>query len=222
MDAARLNAIVYAGRGKAALRIGTAFTICRPNQPANPLANTIATIPAAFSPNGKYTTPNLYGHPIWFADLDGALVNVGDYLVSTDGTQTYFVGAKQSLLPIVAIECNTSLRLSRTIAASGIGALPYSGQSDATSDAVDPMGQKSPFVGWPCSVLIGKGAERFANAVPSSPKTSPGWQILLPASVPVAITLADRFFDATGRVFDVVQAEQTDMGWRISASEMHA
>ncbi|MDY7525492.1 hypothetical protein [Sphingomonas sp. 10B4] len=223
MDAATLNARVYAGRAKAAQRIGTPFTIYRPAGTVNPLtASQGGTFVALNAADNSYRKPNLYGHPIWFADMDGRLVNTGDYLVSADSVQIYFVGAKQSLLPIVAIECNQAVRITRAVETPGaVGSVGYSGLCDSAGEAVNVIGQQSPFIGWPCSMLLGKGNEKATNALPAGTRQQPGWMILLPVSAPAGLGIGDRLVDANNRIYSIQQAELTDMGYRIIASEVH-
>jgi hypothetical protein len=230
MDAAQINALIYQGRAIAASIIGTPYVVSRPIDPADPLGNPVATLYAAFNAaDNKYGKPGLYGKPIWFADMDGSQVDVGDYLAEAACAppverQIYFVAGLQSLLPIVVVKCNSALRLLRTNDPGGtqIGAGPYSGKTDAWDGATDVLGCKAPFVGWPCSMVLGKGAERFTGAVPSSPRTMPGWEIMLPPSVPAQIVLGDRFADMTGRFYSVQQAELSELGWRVIAAEVHA
>ena len=170
MNADQINAKIYAGRGKAALRLGLSYTVMRPNQAANPLANPVATIQAALNAgDNAYRKPNLPGSAFWFADMDGTVTQPGDYLVRQSGGQTYYIAGQQPLLPIICVECNRSIRIARAPSAAGsaadaVGALEYnglclSGSGDDAGDVlgVDPAHNGGVFTGWPCSILFGKG-----------------------------------------------------------------
>lgn len=62
MDAGMLDARIYAGRGKAAARIGTMTRVYRPADALNPLANLVALVPVAYNAlDGKYAAANSYG-----------------------------------------------------------------------------------------------------------------------------------------------------------------
>lgn len=221
MDAATINARIYAGRAKAAQRIGYSYTVRRPTGAANPMPAPIATIPAAFNAgDNTYRMPNLYGKPVWFADLDGRQVQPGDYLIRTDlATDVYFIAVLQPLLPIIAIDCPRTIRITSPIAPSAVGAVGYSGICDATGSSTDVLGTAAN--PWPCSIILGKGTQGTKTNLPSSGKEA-GWQILLPPSVPVRIDAGMRILDDLGRKYDVVAAELTDLGWRIMAHEDHA
>ncbi|MFY0022284.1 hypothetical protein ABTQ05_20380, partial [Acinetobacter baumannii] len=65
--------------------------------------------------------------------------------------------------------------------------------------------------------------ERNLSEIPSSVQQI-GWRIILPPSVPtsVVITAADILTDDLGRRYAVQGAESTDMGWRMTCTELHA
>lgn len=226
MDAATINDRIYAGRAKAATRIGYSFNVYRPEDAYTPIGLPIDTIPAAFNAgDNTYAKPNLYGHPIWFADLDGRRVQPGDYLVRADDpTEVYFIAAKQSLLPIIAIDCPRTVRITTPVVAASVGAVGYSGICDADEESSDVLGSGglanlSP---WPCSITLGKGTQAVQTGLPSGSGKGLGWQVLLPPSAPVTITAGMRLIDDLGRNYDVAGAELSDLGWRLSAFEDHA
>lgn len=222
MDAATINARIYAGRGKAAQRIGYSYTVHRPVSAATALPAPIATIPAAFNAgDNKYAKPNEYGHPIWYADLDGRLVQPGDYLVRTDQpTDVYFVAGMQPLLPIIAIDCPRTVRVTVPVPTTAIGAVGYSGICDTVGEMTTALGSNA--AGWPCSITLGKGTQTAATHLPTGSTKQQGWQVLLPPSVPITINAGMRLIDDLGRKYDVVAAELSDLGWRIMANEDHA
>ena len=105
MNGPELQAKLYAGYVKAALRLGTPYLQYRPTGPANPIAsgNLVQSLTAAFdpAPGFEFHHPALFGKPVWYALLDGTQTVVGDYLVGSAGT--YFIAAMQPLLPIAAV-----------------------------------------------------------------------------------------------------------------------
>jgi hypothetical protein len=232
MRAEQIHAKIYAGRGKAALRLGVSYDVWRPAQAADPFTNQIATIKAAFnSGDNTYKMPNMPGEAYWFADIDGRLTKAGDYLThAEDPTNIKFIAGQQLLLPIVAVDCNRSVRLSRPVAPSGaaaVGAMGYSGLCDSAAESVDMLGTSEKvtggkMIGWPCSILVGKGSLKNSAALPAGTRNQMGWLILLPPSIPIVVNVGDRITDDLGRLYVVDQAEQTDLGWRIYATEVHA
>lgn len=218
MDAATINAKIYAGRGKAALRLGYDCNLFRPTTAANPFSNGIrTTLKAAFNAgDNSYRSPNLYGDAVWYGDFDARVTLPGDYLVRILDGQIYYVGQMQSLLPIICIDCTRSLRITRQAAATQFGDIGYSAMQP--SGNVDVLG--TPATLWPASILIGPRSQ-VSIGLPADVKQA-GWRILLPLSVPITIRQDDIMTDDLGRRYAVEVAELTDLGWRINANEMHA
>ncbi|MDE2354163.1 MAG: hypothetical protein KGL17_03980 [Betaproteobacteria bacterium] len=217
MDGATIQQRIYAGRAKAAARIGLACAQYRPLSAAAPLGNLIGTVLAAFnSGDSNYRAPNLPGDPIWYADLDGRLTQPGDYLVRALDGQTWFIAGQQQLLPIIAVNCNRSLMVSRDVRTPTVGAVGYSGLAPATLTPV--LG--APGKLWPASVLAGPKKES-SSGLPAGVKNA-NWKVMLPPSVPVTIYPGDILTDDLGQRYSVEAAEQTDTGWRITAFEAHS
>ena len=216
MDAATIQAKIYAGRAKAALRLGMDCNVFRPLSAAAPLGNQVATIKAAFnSGDNSYKSPNLPGDAIWYGDLDGRLTKPGDYLQRVADGQTYYIAVQQQLLPIICVECNRSVHITRQKTQTGIGAINYGG-SIPTQDT-DVLGTTSAL--WPASILFG-GKVQAGMGLPAGVRES-GWRILLPPSVPVTIMAGDIVTDDLGKRYAIDGAELTDTGWRINAQEVH-
>ena len=215
MDAARIQAKIYAGRGKAALRIGFPCCVYRPVSVDAPLSNQIAIIKAAFNAaDNVYGKPNLFGKPIWFGDFDGRLTQAGDYLIrQTDGA-AFYIAAQQPLLPIICVDCPRKLWISRQDDAQTVGVGGYSG----LTDLVDILGTAdNP---WPASILIG-GRVQASTGLPAGVREA-AWSILLPPTVPVTVQSSDIASDDLGRRFTIESAELTDLGWRMLATEVHS
>jgi hypothetical protein len=228
MNADQIHDKIYSGRAKIAMRLGKSYDVYRPVRANNPLTNQIATIKAAFNAgDSKYKKPNMPGDPIWFGDFDGRITCVGDYLVNTENkSDIRYIAAQQQLLPIIIVECNRSVRLIRAKNEQSVGYVGYSGVDYAANKNDDILGlapenNNGKFIGWPCSILLGKGQMKNTEPLPASSSEQTGWQILLPASVPVVVNADDLLIDDLARKYSVSGAEKTDLGWRIKAIEVH-
>lgn len=215
MDGAKLHSLIYKGRAHAAARIGLPCQVFRPINATAPLTNQVARLNVAFNAaDPTYKKPNLYGKPIWYADMDGRQTLPGDYLVRISDNAVWFVADQQQLLPIVAISCNGWVKVRRQAPATTFGAGPYSGVINPAYilGSVDAP--------WPASILMG-GRALASIGLPADVKEG-GWRILLPPSVPIEIEAGDRLDDDLARSFYVESAELTDMGWRLTVNEVHA
>jgi hypothetical protein len=221
MDGPTIQARVYAGYAKAAKVIGIAYDQYRPLSAALPLGNKVSTVLMALDSGTTFTfkSPNEYGDPTWLALINDATVQTGDYLVGNNGginPGIYFIAGKQFLLPVLAIECNRSVRITRENTVTGVGAVAYSGKLPSTE--TDVLG--APGAMWPASILAGGRKEAGVN-LPAGTKNA-GWKMLLPPSVPIVILAGDMVTDDLGRRYAVDGAELTDLGWRINANEVHS
>lgn len=222
MDATKLQTKIYKGYGQAAKRLGMPYAQYRPTGAGDPLATSIGTILTALNAEDmSYGKPNRYGAPVWYGLFDARTTQVGDYLVGSQGT--FFIASQQLHLPIQVVECNRKVRISRAAAQPGVGAVGYGGPCGDADDQYligDGSGVGS---GWPASILLFGQREKAISGLPGSSQQV-GWRILLPASIPssVIIQAADTISDDIGRRYIVQGAELTDMGWRITTSELHA
>lgn len=212
MDAAKLEAKIYAGYGKAAQRIGYTVDLFRPSSAINPLdaTNKQRSFPASFNAEDmKYGKPNKFAKPTWYGVFDGRLAQVGDYLVSAnDGT--FFVAAMQTALPILLVQCNRTVNVLRPQQQTGVGAVGYGG--DVDSNETEMMHQ------WPAAVLQGTKGEKNDSQLPGDTR-SPWWAILLPHYAGVTLRSADIITDDLARRYVISSAELTDLGWRITAMQ---
>lgn len=210
MDAATLEAKIYAGYGKAAQRIGYMTDVFRPVNAFNPLSlgNKITSIPASFNAEDmKYGRPNKYGHPTWFGVFDGSQTLVGDILTNEqDGA--FYIAAQQTALPILMVQTNRTINVLRPAAQAGVGAIGYGGDTVATETPL--------MTAWPASVLQGTKGEKSMAGLPMDDR-NPWVQILLPAISGVNIRTSDVITDDLGRRMIASSSELTDLGWRITA-----
>lgn len=124
MDAARIQHLIYAGYGKAAIRIGPTYSQYRSASHLNPIqsANLVATLPASFNIGGAYTGQNKANQLYWQIIADATGFQLGDYLV---GPATYCVVALDSILPPIALRCTQTLSFSRPAINQSAGLQPY-------------------------------------------------------------------------------------------------
>lgn len=218
MDGATIQARVYAGYAKAAAVIGVNYSQYRPLSAASPLGNFISVLKAALDSSSTYSfkEPNEYGDPTWFALINDANTQTGDYLVGAGGN--YFIAGKQFLLPVIVVECNRKIKITRQNNQTGIGAIGYSGIQPSTEN--DILGGVGVANWWPASILLGGKSQRETGK--GSEVDQLGWKVLLPPSVPVQILPNDIITDDMGRRYTITGAELTDLGWRIVAQESHA
>ena len=218
MNGNQIQAKVYAGYAKAASVIGVSYNLFRPISPVAPFGNQVSTLLAALDSTSsyKFKEPNSYGDPTWFALISDATTQTGDYLQNASGT--YFIAGKQFLLPVILVDCNRLVRVTREAALSAVGALPYSGLNQAAD--TDILGTKGvPTSYWPCSILLGGRFDK-AGTLPADVRNE-GWKVLLPPSVPVVIKPGDILTDDLGKRYTVTGAELTDLGFRMTAQEAH-
>lgn len=227
VDAIRIQSHIYKGYGKAAERLGLPFSIKRPTSTTDPLENEVGVVKVSLNAEDfRYGKPNKYGKPTWYAVMDGTTSRVGDYLVGADlagRPQIFFIATQQPLLPILVVECNGSIRISRTTASVGeVGPTSYSGVCDDSGDAEDVIG-KADGEGWPASLIFGTGRLKNDSAMPAGTFEQLVWQIRLPASIPddIVITPGDILTDDLNRKFVTNGAEKTALGWRVNATEVH-
>jgi hypothetical protein len=215
MDGLTLQSKVYAGYAKAALRIGLPYDIYRPMTWDNPLADgPVATVPAAFTVHGpsnfQFGTPADYQKPLFHALLDGAQVQVGDYLVSETNPQgPFFIAAKDAGVPVLAVQCNRTLTAWAPGPVLSVGANGYSGTTQANETAF--------MTGWPASVLLGARGDRDQQLPEDAGYGS--WRILMPHWPGAVIRAGTILTDDINNRMIVQSAELQDLGWRIDATQ---
>lgn len=207
-----MQAKIYQGYAKAALRVGLNNQHYRPTSALNPIAagNLVGSLYVSYNAQDMgYTKPNKYGNALWYGLFDGTQTQVGDYLVDpVDGK--FFIAAQQQGLPILVVSCNAVVNVTRPFQQAAFGADVYGGTTPATETML--MQQ------WPCSILLG-GKQSKGDAILPGDTASMGVQILLPSVSGVTIAMADVITDQVGRRFVVVATELTDFGWRINAAQ---
>jgi hypothetical protein len=215
MDAARLQAKLNSGYGKAALRLGYQFTVYRPVSVSNPIsAANVSGSPlnAVFTPRAagfNFQITSEYKNPEFHGLFDATSVNVGDYLVNASHG-TYFVAAEQDLLPHLCIQCNNTVTVKRSACPPGAGAQGYSGSTATTAVSI--------MTNWPASVIYEARGKNTGAGLPMD-ELNPYFVILMPALSGVDVRLSDIIYDSNTpqRRYIVTASERSDLGWRIIA-----
>lgn len=211
---------MYSGYAKSARRVGIPYDIYRPSSVANPLAagNKLGTIKAAFavhsSGNFNFAKPSDYKGPMFHALLDGAQVQVGDYLNDPATVfGPFFIASMNPIVPILAVQTTRVITIFRPdgVASKVIGVSGYGGTVASTANA----NETAIMTAWPASVLEGS---RGTNAGLLPGDIGVGiWRVLLPARPGVLVLPGYLITDDAQNRMVVRQAELTDLGWNIQA-----
>ena len=158
------------------------------------------------------SVPFVYGKPVGFAAVDPAATRPGDYLVGSltvgGAAQTFFIASQDIPAPIQVVICNQVLTITRpTDEAPGPGA--YGGAKRTTGAPLATA--------WPGSVIQGKNPAPGELRNPGDTKL-PWVIVLLPPGAP-QLRMGDVIRDAQPEpnIYTIADAEQTALGWRLSA-----
>lgn len=208
MGAERLQDAVNRGLGQAALHVGQECDVFRPEGAELPLdpERRLVRLACAFSAGAPgFKRQPMPGKPHWYALLDAAYVQVGDYISGPQGT--FFVAALAAIAPPLVVRCDRVLDLVRAEDGPVGGIEGYGGETRCNLRPI--LG------GWPASVLTVSSASRGAL-----PADGPGvlWRVLLPV-LPVEPRSADLLIGEDGTRLVVGAAEGTAEGWRLLARQ---
>jgi len=185
-----------------------AYRPCGPSDPLSP-TNRFIRLHAAFStPRGGFSRANPYGSALWYGHFDGKYTRPGDYLRQRD--RLFFVAAQQDLLPILCVETNRWLTISRPSTVPGPGGPAYGG---LTASTTIPL-----LTNWPASVIGAAGAGHPDAGLPTD-GTVPYWTALLPAWEGVVLSPSDLVSDDLGRNAVISASELTALGWRLTLKQ---
>jgi hypothetical protein len=227
MDAAQIQAKIWYGYAKSAGFIGSTYKFYRPGTPPPPVdqtswdasgsnwdaggnwdqpGNFLFALPVSLNAEDMtYKKPRGYAKATWYALVDGTNLQVGDYFIGPMGT--FFIAAMQSLLPILAVQCNRVVSVFRPQIVTGVGAQGYGGNTTANETPV--------IQGRPCSILQGTKGEKAEGNLPGDTR-APWWVILMPYAG-ADILMDDIITDDLGRRYVVSSAELSALGYRITA-----
>ena len=209
MDGRKLQDRLHRGLGTAARRIGHSADAFRPSGTSNPLSkgNHFLRLHAAFIPaRGGTNYTNLYGDPFWIGVFDASYTRPGDYL---DHEATiFFIASQKPMLPVLCVETNAVLSISRPLIQLNAASNPYGGYTLGGSTILVDH--------WPASVLSETKAGASTSNLPTD-QAAPYWNILLPAIDHTLLVPGDIISDNLDRTGVIVSSELTDLGWRLSA-----
>ena len=200
MNGEALQAIIYAGYGKAAAKTGRVYDHYRAASPISPLeaGNLLGTIDCLFAAEKKFEVPHKFKEPTRYLYADGSLLQQRDILVGPYGT--FFVGDMQPNLPIQAIRCNDSISVNRPVYQYGTQIEVVDGELIASE--------------CPCFRQLKKIDQKPVNsAYGASTAATPVGEWF--AHVPIDWTLLkqnDIVTDQTGRRYTVSTIDPTEIG----------
>ena len=212
MEGGRLQNLINKGMGVGARRVGTPFIVYRPATSSVPLAprNRVTQLYCAFNAQDEqFRRASGYGDALWWGVFDGLYTRPGDYLVGCDprgDPVVYFVAAQRPLLPAQCVRTNRVVRVLRPPPPA------QGGYGGFVAKSAVPV-----IEGWPASMLS-QGA-RAPGSLPESKFAN--WVALLPR-LPADVSVGDVVTDDEGKTFLVTSAEESDMGWRITARHVAA
>ena len=200
MDIRRLQDRTSRGMGIAARKYGAPFALYRPKGANQPLGahNKVRDIAVALRPAGRWTG-NGRATAIWDATLDSSYTVEGDYLAGSEGT--FFIATQRAASPVICVLTNCRVTMIRPSFATQGG---YSGLYSTGGAAV--------IRDWPAhSTRIPSLEAINRQATPIATET-----LLLP-KLPVSVCVGDVVMDGSDGSAVVMNAEQTALGWRVTA-----
>lgn len=107
MGAAAIQKKLDKAHKKVGLKLGNEFGLYRPIKNTGTLnqENWLDNVMSSFTLSDSYTTALNWQIPVWTCYTEAALIAEGDFLYSEDTEKTYFILARQPLLPVLALEC---------------------------------------------------------------------------------------------------------------------
>ena len=208
MDQIRLNALIAAGLGQAAERVGTPFQVYRPLNALSAITGApIGTVMAAFDPAIALTLMGGEDRNGCFASLlgDFSQLQQSDYLI---GSETWFVSHIEPLRAAVCVRCNHVLSIKSPLGAFVTGPSSYGGRVPATDTVLAS--------GWPASVLTKTHLDASTAKLPGDVRTV-FVEILLPIIPRLTISHGQMLTDEFGQTYGVAATELSVRGWRIEA-----
>ena len=216
MDRTHLQDRISWGMSVAARTLGISTDAYRPSSAQSPVSSETRylRLNAAFSAtDGRFSRPVGYGSALWHGIFDCAYTSPGDYLVQD--TDIWFVAAQQSLMPVLCVQTNRRITISRPAAPGKAGINSYGGVSLADSTIL--------ISDWPASIL-GAASAGHPDADLPSDSSVPYWSVLLPAmsfagAPGILFRPSDLLVDELGRTAIIAATELTDLGWRLTAKQ---
>lgn len=208
MDGAAIQNKIYYGYGKAATKLGLSFDIYRSSDGDDPLklANKIGSTLVSPTTNWAYSNYRKYDENVWNLITDGRVILVGDYLV---GENTFFVAAKQHIMPIMGVMCDREISVRRPKLAGDKGYIGYSRYEAVSASTYDVI-----LTDCPCSFLKGSRGDTNPVKLPTDAR-APWYTMFLPKTAPF-LKVGDIILDEYGQEFVLSTNELTELGWRLN------
>lgn len=208
MDGAKAQTKIYYGYGKAAKRLGLSHDIYRSIDGIDPLKsqNKLGSILVSATSNWDYSIYRKYDEVAWILVVDGRYIAVGDYLV---GPSTFFVVAKQHLLPILGVKCDRKITIRRPKDSGEIGYVGYSRYEAGNANTYDVIMQNCP------SCFI-KGSRGDFNPVKLPTDARAPWFTMYLPKIGQFIKVGDIVLDEYHQEYIVSTNELTELGWRFN------
>jgi len=208
--------VIYQGYGVSAQVIGDSYGIYRSSTPINPIVpgNLITTQNASFNVDWTYKKANKYGNAVWQTLSDGRNFQVGDYFIKAPfPEQRFFVAAMQRMLPILSVECNKTVTITRAAQDNAPDSDVYSGYVPPT---VTTLAQNLPV-----SMLYQNHGSDNKMKLPTDTRL-PRWIMLLPNLGSVVYKNRDIVIDELNMRYVIISVELTDLGWRMVMEQLGA
>ena len=193
-----------------------------------PLQTTPVIVTSAKAAGYSYTRSSTFDDVLFALQADFTNVQIGDYLVGPGGT--FFIADMPSLRPVVAVQCNALVTVTRPNterAASGGQGQGYPSQPGstgryrgvgATESATGP-GETVVHSGIPANMTGTTGASRSQGELPSDSAGPSRWRIYLPRSAFPHGSVEDRDIvtDDLGQRHQVSSDYWSAIGYRVEA-----
>lgn len=208
MDAIRMAARINHGNAQAAKRLGTIASHYRAASAFSPLkAGPLQLLSASFTTDYGYMRAARFGQAARIGIFDAAEFEVGDVLVSSEGT--FYVAAMPLLQPILCVKAERLVTFRRTVLVSNNAVMQDYGGTQAASEQIIMLD-------WPASILLSRIGEHSPIKLPG--ETRGAWHLIqMPAFRDLHVHAGDFATDDNGQRYVITGTELTDMGWRLTA-----
>ena len=208
MDGLTLRDKVSRGMGRAAIKLGTPFSVFRPTGSSQPCStrNHVINLLAQMSPGGgNSASSGVAKAPLWTGVFDTSYTRPGDYLVGTDAT--FFIAFLPDNEPAKMVLTNRLISITRETLPGLSG---YAGLTESTSSTL-----LSP---WPASLLRSSAH----GSIGTKYLTELSSLILLLPDIPINPEAGDVITDDLDQTYLVSSAEHSLLGWSVSVRQTSA
>ena len=208
MDGSVLKDKVSRGMGRAAIKLGSPFSVFRPTGSSQPCStrNRVIRLSAHMSIGGKASiSPGSADLLFWQGVFDTSYTQEGDYLVGEG--KTFFIAFQPDNQPAQCVLTNRVISITRELVTDLGG---YAGLSASTASLV--------LSSWPASLL--RSAGHASTGTKAS--TELGSFLLLLPEIPINPEPGDVISDDLSQTYVVTGAQHSMLGWSISSRQTSA